>query len=87
MRSVERVPLTSAAANPITLYSDTGNLPGRPSSTLDGSAIVFEQSYGHSREIWVKDTTSGQQRMVLRVDSPLNVDAIISPDGNVSRIR
>jgi Tol biopolymer transport system component len=80
-RVVERVSLGRDTESPSTLYSDNGNAGGRPSETADGSTIVFEQSFGPAREVWLRSTRSGQQQMVLRVDSSLPVDAVISPDG------
>jgi len=81
-RVIERVPLSDPDAPPARLYSDNGSGASRPSQSASGTTVAFWQSFGRSREIWIKDVASSQQRMVLRVESDQGVDGpVLSPDG------
>jgi dipeptidyl aminopeptidase/acylaminoacyl peptidase len=79
-RVIERVSLTSADAQPQSLYTDNRLGEGRTSQTRDGSVLVFTRD----REIWMRDSRTGKDRLVLRAEagagrSPIN--ATVSPDG------
>ena len=53
----------------------------RASETNDGSIIVFEREVGAAREIWIKNTRSGRQELVIRVPTRDRVNATVSSDG------
>ena len=82
-RVLERVPISG---NPLpgaltTIFSSKGRGTGRPSQTTDGRTIVFEQNFARYQEIWVKNTQSNEQRMLLRVDTRAAVNPVVSQDG------
>jgi dipeptidyl aminopeptidase/acylaminoacyl peptidase len=79
-RVIDRAPLENGPP-PATLYADSRSDYGRATQTRDGTRIVFERGLTRTREIWMKDVRTGQQRMVLQLDDPRQVDAIVSPDG------
>jgi serine/threonine protein kinase/Tol biopolymer transport system component len=81
-RVIERVSLNEPTAPASRLYIDGRSEQGRASGSRDGSVIVFEQSYPRYREIWFKDLRTNRQELVLRVDTPLLLNATVSPDGS-----
>jgi hypothetical protein len=80
-RTIERASLTNPAEPAVRLYIDSGSQTWRASGTPDGSTIVFERGVGASREIWIKNTVSGRQELVVRVPTRAAVNATVSPDG------
>jgi eukaryotic-like serine/threonine-protein kinase len=80
-RIVERASLTNTAEVPVRLYSDGGATTWRASSTPDGEKIVIERDVGAARELWIKNTVSGRQEMIVRVPSREGISATISADG------
>jgi Tol biopolymer transport system component len=80
-RVIDRLPL-SAAAPAIRLYADGQPRDYRASQTRDGRTIVLERAMGNRREIWRKDTQTGEQQMVLSVRSDSQVNATVSQDGS-----
>jgi len=80
-RAVERASLTNVTEPVARLYSDSEPTTLRASGTADGSRIVFERSAVGSREIWLKETVTGRQEMVVRVSSQAPLNPTVSPDG------
>ncbi len=82
-RVIERAPLTSAdmPMPAIRLYSDGRPETGRVSQTRDGQTIVFERGSPPAPEIWRKDLRTGDQQLVLAVESNSPLNPTISPDG------
>jgi Tol biopolymer transport system component/predicted Ser/Thr protein kinase len=80
-RAVERASLTNVTEPVARLHSDGEPSTRRASETADGSRIVFERGAGGSREIWLKETTTGHQEMVTRVATEAPLSATVSPDG------
>jgi len=82
-RIIERAPLGTVPATdpPIELYADGSGTGGRASQTRDGSTIIFERRWGQRDEIWRKALPSGQQEVVLTVESAAAVNPTVSPDG------
>ncbi len=80
-RAVERASLTSPTEPAMRLYADAGSSTWRASGTNDGSIIVFEREVGAAREIWIKNTRSGRQEVVVRVPTRDQVNATVSSDG------
>ena len=82
LRVIERLPLTTAAPA-VRLYADGQSRDYRASQTRDGRTLVFERALGNRREIWRKDTQTGEQQMVLSVGSDSQVNATVSQDGSL----
>jgi Tol biopolymer transport system component len=80
-RAVERASLTNPTEPVMRLYADTGSSTWRASETNDGSIIVFEREVGAAREIWIKNTRSGRQELVIRVPTRDQLNATVSSDG------
>jgi dipeptidyl aminopeptidase/acylaminoacyl peptidase len=80
-RAVERASLTDTAEPVARLYNDSEPTTWRASGTADGSKIVFEHGAGTFREIWLKNTVSGRQELVVRVPTQAPLSATVSPDG------
>ena len=80
-RAVERASLMNPAEPVVRLYVDSGSNTWRASETADGSIIVFEREVTEAREIWIKDTRSGRQELVVRVPTRDPVNATVSSDG------
>jgi dipeptidyl aminopeptidase/acylaminoacyl peptidase len=80
-RVVERASLTNPTETAMRLYADTGSSARRASGTNDGSIIVFEREVGAAREIWIKNTRSGRQELVVRMPTRGLVNATVSSDG------
>jgi Tol biopolymer transport system component len=80
-RAVERASLTNPTEPAMRLYADAGSSMWRASGTNDGSIIVFEREVGAAREIWIKNTRSGRQELVVRVPTRDQVNATVSSDG------
>jgi Tol biopolymer transport system component len=80
-RAVERASLTNPTETAMRLYADTGSSTWRASGTNDGSIIVFEREVGAAREIWIKNTRSGRQELIVRVPTRGPVNATVSSDG------
>ncbi len=83
-RVVGRAPISVAADAPpaARLYEDTRYQGGRTSQTADGSQIVFERAIPNGREIWVRTTAGGSERLVARVNERSLLNATVSPDGS-----
>src|SRR5207237_152870 len=81
-RAVERASLTKPTEPAVRLYADTGSTTWRASETIDGSAIVVEREVGPAREIWLKNTRSGRQELVVRVPTRDPLNATVSSDGS-----
>jgi Tol biopolymer transport system component len=80
-RAIERASLTDVTEPVARLHRDSEPSTQRASGTADGSRIVFERSAGGSREIWLKQPTSGHQEMVVRVSTQAPLNATVSPNG------
>jgi hypothetical protein len=83
VRVIERVALDASArpSPPVQLYADLWDDAGRPSETSDGSIIVFERPSSSGVEIWTKNTRSGLEQLITRVEAPSGLSSTISPDG------
>jgi Tol biopolymer transport system component len=83
-RVIRRAPITStgAPAPPVQLFEDTRGEGGRTSQTADGSQIVFERGLPNGREIWLRATASGSERLVAKVSERALLNATVSPDGS-----
>ncbi len=81
VRAIERLPLGPVADAATQLFMDSNTVGWRASSTRDGSMIVFERLAGGRLEIWRKSLMTGEQRLVMPVQSRPLVDATVSPDG------
>ena len=82
-RVVERVPLASGGP-PVPasrLYTDNRRVALRTSTSADGAVIAFEQVFETYLEIWVRNTRTGQDQMVLRADGLRVASPTVSPDG------
>jgi dipeptidyl aminopeptidase/acylaminoacyl peptidase len=82
-RVIERVPVAgdTPPAPATRLYADNRDVALRASETADGVTIVFERYYTGYREIWMRNTRTGSEQMVVRTDSRRVTSATISPDG------
>jgi eukaryotic-like serine/threonine-protein kinase len=82
-RVVERVTLGPGAEEhlPTRLYVDNRSVALRAGVTADGSTLVVDQGYEDYREIWLRDTRTGRQQMLLRVTTGFPVSPTISADG------
>ena len=83
-RLVERISLDATAVDPepVPLYVDNRSVALRAGTSADGTVMVFDQGFDTYREVWVRDTRTGQQQMLLRVNSELPGSPTISPDGS-----
>jgi hypothetical protein len=83
-RVIERAPLASDAEDqaPTRLYVDNRSVALRASETGDGQTLVFDQGYEEYREIWLRDTRTGRQEMLLRVNTDFPVSPTVSFDGS-----
>jgi eukaryotic-like serine/threonine-protein kinase len=83
IRVIERAALDGSGrpSTPVQLYADLGDDAGRPSETADGAIIVFERPSTNGIEIWTKNTHSGLEQFITRVDAPSGLSSTISPDG------
>jgi Tol biopolymer transport system component len=79
-RVVESAPLNNDGAA-VVLYTDGQTGPSRPSTTADGSMIVYERANPGSTDIWIKTIGGGPDRMLTSVAAPGGLDATLSPDG------
>jgi eukaryotic-like serine/threonine-protein kinase len=79
-RVVERAPLNNDGAA-VVLYTDGQTGPSRPSTSADGSKIVYERATTNSTEIWIKVLGGGPDRMVTSVAARGGLNATLSPDG------
>ena len=80
-RAVRRASLTNPIEPVTQLYADSASNMWRASGTTDGSIIVFEREVGAAREIWIKNTRSGRQELVIRVPTGDQLNATVSSDG------
>ena len=81
-RIVERISLDAAPEpRPVPLYVDNRSVALRAGTSADGAVMVVDQGFDTYREIWVRDTRTGRQSMLLRVNSPVPGSPTISPDG------
>ena len=71
----------NAAMPPVRLHADGQNGAYRASITRDGAMIAFEQQIQRQWEIWIKMLSTGEQRLLIRVDAPTSVNPTLSPDG------
>jgi Tol biopolymer transport system component/predicted Ser/Thr protein kinase len=80
-RVVERAPLADGVPA-VRLFADAVPDAGRPGETSDERMLLFERRSPSQREIWLRDTTTGAERLVVPVtdgSGPLN--STISADG------
>jgi Tol biopolymer transport system component len=82
-RVVERAGLDHAHAEDAAeiLYADGNPTSRRASITSDGRLMAVERDGVSGRDIWVKDTRTGTQQLVVRTESTGVMSATISPDG------
>lgn len=81
-RVIERASLISPDEPPVRLYADRRTGFERVIWTPDGNTIVLERVIPPaSREIVVRDSATGTERVVIRLESTNRVNATISPDG------
>ena len=84
-RIVERAPLSaldSTTALPVELYADGNAFPRRVSQTSDGGRIVLERPTGRRAEVWINDVRTGDQQMVVSVDTDAPIFPSVSPHGS-----
>jgi serine/threonine protein kinase/Tol biopolymer transport system component len=80
-RVFEQASLDNETQPAARLYADERSVVQRVSVTADGAAIVFEQWSARHREIWLQSVRTGQQQMIVRVEDPRQLNAVVSPDG------
>ncbi len=81
--NVERVSLTNPTSPPAILFSQNSLGASRPSQTLDGVMMAYIQSTSQGAQVWLRNTRSGDQHMVVQVDhktAPLGLSPVLSPD-------
>ena len=82
IRTIERLPIGEKVEPPTQLFQDSNNVGWRASVDRGGRLVVFERVIGGRREIWSKNLTSGEDRLVVPVPTKALVDATVSPDGS-----
>jgi len=82
VRTIERLPLGKPSEEATELYRDANNVAWRASVSRDGGMMVFEREAAGRREIWQKNLSTGDQRLIQQVPTTQLVDATVSPDGS-----
>jgi serine/threonine protein kinase/Tol biopolymer transport system component len=82
-RVIERASLDPQAVDPkpLPVYADNRDVALRASTSADGVTMVFDQGFEKYREIWVRDTRTGRQYLLLRVMAAYPGSPTISADG------
>ena len=82
VRVIQRLPLGASIERPAQLYADNSSSTMRASTDRDGSVIVLERVTGGRQEIWARRVATGEQRLIVAVQSEGQVNATVSPDGS-----
>ena len=72
----------NAPMPPVRLHADGQDGAYRASITRDGAIIAFEQQIQEQWEISIKMLSTGEQRLLIRVDAPTSVNPTLSLDGS-----
>ena len=82
-RVIERVSVDpqQAEPKPLVVYTDNRTVALRAGTSADGATMVFDQGFQNYREIWIRDTRTGRQHMLVRVMAEFPGSPTISSDG------
>jgi serine/threonine protein kinase len=80
-RIIERDVIDSPLPRRSTVFRDAVRDARRASQSDDGTIVVFERPVLGGAEIWRRNTRTGEQAMIARVESAVFLNATVSRDG------